>query len=109
MRFGLDENIIEQIKAVFAYFPEIEEAVLYGSRAKGNFKNGSDIDLTLKGESISYNTFNNISLSLDELMLPYLIDLSIYTQIDNPALIDHIKRVGICFYRKIDISTEKNF
>lgn len=109
MRFGLDENIIEQIKAVFADFPEIEEAVLYGSRAKGNFKNGSDIDLTLKGESISCNTFNNISLSLDELMLPYLIDLSIYKQIDNPALIDHIKRVGICFYSKIDISTKKNF
>lgn len=108
MKFGLDENIIEQIRAVFASFPEIEEAILYGSRAKGNFKNGSDIDLTLKGENISYNTFNNISLSLDDLMLPYMIDLSIYKQIDNPSLVDHIERVGICFYRKIDTLLEKN-
>ncbi|MGE5353661.1 MAG: nucleotidyltransferase domain-containing protein [Syntrophothermus sp.] len=53
MKFGLDENIIEQIKSVFASFPEIEGAVLYGSRAKGNFKNGSDIDITLMGENIS--------------------------------------------------------
>ncbi|HEX2869409.1 MAG TPA: nucleotidyltransferase domain-containing protein [Ignavibacteriales bacterium] len=108
MKFGLDENTIEQIKAVFVSFPEIEEAVLYGSRAKGNFKNGSDIDLTLKGENISYSTLNNISLSLDDLMLPYMIDLSIYKQIDNPDLIDHITRVGVCFYRKIDLSKEKN-
>ena len=108
MNFGLDENTIEKINAVLTSFPEVEEALLYGSRAKGNFRNGSDIDLTLKGGNISHTVFNSISLSLDDLMLPYKIDLSVYEQIDNPDLIDHIKRIGICFYRKIGTSSEKN-
>lgn len=80
-------------------FEEIEEAILYGSRAKGNHKSGSDIDLSLKGGKLNLKVLNRISLDLDDLFLPYSIDISIYHQIDNPDLIEHIQRVGKVFYR----------
>ena len=100
MRFGLKETTIEAIHTVLAGFPEVEEAVLYGSRAKGNYKPGSDIDLTLKGGDVTWETACDIRGKLDESFLPYMFDISAYTQIDNPDLIAHIDRVGTTFYRK---------
>jgi uncharacterized protein len=100
MRFGLKENVIQRIQNVFAVFPEVDEAVLYGSRAKGDYRPGSDIDLTLKGENINLSVLNKINSQLDDLLLPYTFDLSVYRSIDNLALIDHINRVGISFYHK---------
>lgn len=102
MRFGLDEKVVKQIISTFSLFPEIDEVILYGSRAKGNFREGSDIDLTIKGNNLSLTTINKISLCLDDLMLPYIFDISIYRQINNPDLIDHIKRVGVIFYKKVN-------
>lgn len=94
-KFGLTDSNLENIVAVFKGFTTIESAILYGSRAKGNYKNGSDIDLTLKGKSIELSTLYKIEGELDDLMLPYKIDLSIYANIGNINLIDHINRVGI--------------
>lgn len=71
---------------------------IYGSRAKGNYKNGSDIDLTLKGNHLNLSLLNQIANELDDLMLPYTFDLSIYSHISNEALIEHIDRVGKLFY-----------
>ena len=104
-KFGLKPETINKIQTVFASFPEIEEAVLYGSRAKGNYKPGSDIDLTLKTskhiakQSIDLS-LTKVSLALDELELPYSIDLSNYKNINNTDLIAHINRVGTTFYKK---------
>ncbi len=98
MKFGLSKDTIQHIHQVFAGFIQIEKVVLYGSRAKGTFRTGSDIDLTLKGPSIDLQTMFAISTQLDELNLPYEFDLSIYDHIDNLDFIDHIKRVGIEFY-----------
>ncbi|MDG1859517.1 MAG: nucleotidyltransferase domain-containing protein [Emcibacteraceae bacterium] len=100
MQYGLGKNIIRQIHNTFSKFPQIEEVFLYGSRAKGTFKTGSDIDLTLKGEGLNLKLINKISLVLDELYIPYEFDLSIYDHIENSDLLDHIKSVGIEFYRK---------
>jgi uncharacterized protein len=101
MRFGLDENTIQNIQRVFETFPEIDMAVIYGSRAKGNYKPGSDIDMTLKGEKLNLSTVNAIGLKLDDLMLPYIFDISVFKQISNSDLKDHINRVGIIFYERI--------
>jgi predicted nucleotidyltransferase len=98
MRFGLKEDTIQNIQHVFAAFPEVEQVIIYGSRAKGNYKPGSDIDITLKGEKLNLSVINRLSLKLDDLMLPYIFDTSIFKQISNPDLIDHIKRIGIVFY-----------
>jgi uncharacterized protein len=100
MRFGLKEEVIEAIQQVFALHPEVEKAILYGSRAKGNYKPASDIDLTLIGGNIDTTLLHNISWELDDLLLPYTFDLSIYHQLNNTALLDHINRVGILFFPK---------
>lgn len=98
MQFGLQELTIEKINHVFASHPQIEEVVLYGSRAKGTFRPGSDIDLTFKGKELNLSIMNQLALELDDLLLPYTFDLSIYHQINNPELLDHIQRIGVVFY-----------
>ena len=98
MSFGLSNEIINRIHSVFRKYPEIENATLYGSRAKGNYKPYSDIDLTLEGKNLSLNLIHQIAVDLDDLLLPYFFDLSIKEKINNPDLLDHIKRVGMEFY-----------
>jgi len=100
MQFGLKEEVIDNICKVFSSFKEIEKVVIYGSRAKGNYKNGSDIDLTLIGEGLNLYVINKIDLQLDELYLPYTFDLSIFNHISNPDLISHIQRIGKVFYSR---------
>lgn len=85
---------------MLARFAGVEQAVLYGSRAKGNYRPGSDIDLTLKGDRLTYQDLLDIELALDDLLMPWKIDLSLFAQIDNPALVEHIERVGKIFYRR---------
>ena len=100
MKYGLRDEAIKQIQNIFAKYSNVEEATLYGSRAKGNFKPGSDIDITLKGKELSLTELNRISLDLDDLYLPNYFDLSLYRHIQNQDLLEHIQRVGIALYRK---------
>lgn len=100
MDFGLRKEVLALINNIFAKYDEVYEVVLYGSRAKGNYKPGSDIDLALKGTGLDLKLINKISIELDDLLLPYTFDLSIYGSIDEPALIDHIERVGTTFYKR---------
>ena len=100
MKFGLKETTIEKICAVLAGFPQVEKAVLYGSRAKGNYKNGSDIDLTLHGKYLTLNVLYKIDQEIDNLLLPYTFDLSIFERLSDPDFIDHIHRVGVVFYQR---------
>ncbi len=99
-QFGLKPEIITQINQIFAEYPEISKAILYGSRAKGNYKNGSDIDLTLISDRLNHRQLLQIQNQIDDLLLPYSIDLSIFSSIDNLHLIEHINRVGITFYER---------
>ena len=96
--FGLKESTIEAIKGVFSGHPQICQVIIYGSRAKGNYRNGSDIDLTIKGEAVTLSELMKIENELDDLLLPYKIDLSLLHKINDPGLIDHIKRVGAVFF-----------
>lgn len=100
MKYGLRDETIDNINRVFEKYPKIQKVIIYGSRAKGNYKNGSDIDLTLIGEDINIQDLNLIYIDLDELYLPYMFDISIYKNLENLDLIDHINRVGCDFYIK---------
>ncbi|MCD6271311.1 MAG: nucleotidyltransferase domain-containing protein [Deltaproteobacteria bacterium] len=100
MQYGLKKETVKKINTIFAGYKEVKEAALYGSRAKGNHKPGSDIDLALKGKQLNLKLLNKISLDLDDLLLPYTFDLSIYHHITAPDLIDHIERVGKIFYKR---------
>lgn len=96
----MKEQDIQAIQHVFSGFREIESAVIYGSRAKGSYKPASDIDLTFFGPGLDLTVLNKLSNDLDDLLLPYTFDLSIFESINNPDLIEHIKRVGIAFYKR---------
>jgi predicted nucleotidyltransferase len=96
----IPSETVRRIQEVLARFPEVEKAVLYGSRAKGNPRTGSDIDLTLFGEQLNSSVLARIDDALDDLLLPYQFDLSLFSQITNEDLIDHINRVGEVFYDK---------
>jgi predicted nucleotidyltransferase len=100
MNCGLPEATVEYIRAVFYRYPEVETAILYGSRAKGNFKPGSDVDLTLLGPELTRQILGRIQSDLEVSPLPYRFDLSVLAQITHPELIEHVKRVGITFYQK---------
>jgi predicted nucleotidyltransferase len=98
--FGLDASVLSRIIHVFEENPCVDEVILYGSRAKGTNKPGSDVDLALKGESLNLQQINRMSLELDDLLLPYTFDLTIYHRIDDPDLIEHIERVGKTIYKR---------
>ncbi len=99
-QFGLKPEQIDAICQCFAQYPAIEQVILYGSRAKGNFKNGSDIDLTIIDSGIAFSELLQLENKLDDLLLPYKIDLSLKRQINNAELLNHIERVGKLFYKQ---------
>lgn len=100
MNFGLSDGTIDKINQVFAIFSEIDQVVLYGSRAKGNFRPGSDIDLVMIGATLDRQTCAVIAEKLDGLLLPYSIDLSVFHLLKHAALEAHIERVGKVFYQR---------
>jgi len=91
---GISVKELDRLRLVFKAEPLLAEVILYGSRAKGTQRPGSDIDLTLKGTALTTRWLMDLSAKIDDLLLPYEVDLSIFEHIDNPDLIDHIQRVG---------------
>lgn len=97
---GLKSKELEFISTILVSHLEVEKAIIYGSRAKGNFKPFSDIDLTLIGSKIDLTLQNKIENELDDLLLPYKFDISIYHKIKNKDLKEHIERVGKIIFIK---------
>lgn len=93
--FGLSSKHLDMILSAVRQFPEIDSVKIYGSRAKGTYKPGSDIDLALYGPAVSMDTVLKLDAVLDDLLLPYEFDLSVYSQLVNADLKEHIDRVGI--------------
>lgn len=100
MKYGLKHDIWKQILECVEKNERIQEVILYGSRAKGTQKNASDIDLVLKGEHLTTRDLTKLENDLDDLLLPWKFDISVYHNISNPELLDHINRVGITVYKK---------
>ena len=100
MMYGLKDEHIEALKNVYSQYPEVEQAIIFGSRAKGNFKPASDIDIALKGATLNSTLLNKISNALQDSTLPYTFDLVRFQQITNKELIDHIERVGKILFEK---------
>ena len=105
-RFGLKTHCIEAIIKVLSLHKEVEEALIFGSRAMGTYKNGSDIDLALKGKDINFDTIAAIRLHLAELPYIYMYDIIDYKKISNPAVTAHIDELGISFFKKEEIMSE---
>ncbi|WP_026905227.1 nucleotidyltransferase domain-containing protein [Pedobacter glucosidilyticus] len=97
---GLEPNDILKIKTVFMEYPQLDSVLIYGSRAKGNYRPASDIDLTLIGKDLTSSLLSEIEFKLDDLLLPYKFDISIYDKITDIQFLDHIHRIGKEFYKK---------
>ena len=97
--FGLSPTTLQTIRHILAEVPAVKKAVLYGSRAKGTFRQGSDIDLTLFGDALDLITHGQIATRLEESPIPYQVDLSIFNLIEHAGLREHIERVGKPFYQ----------
>jgi type I restriction enzyme, S subunit len=100
MRFGLDENILEKITQVFEANSKVDKALMFGSRAKGNWRPDSDIDIAIMGKGITLDDILKMSVAFESNGLSYKIDLLDYNNIKEKALVEHIDRVGIAFYDK---------
>lgn len=99
-QFGLSDKQLQIIRNILARYPEVEQAIIYGSRVKGSFQEGSDIDLTLKGKLITQDILSNIWNDLEDSYTPYLFDLSIYQNLSNQQLIESIDNTGKVFYQR---------
>ncbi|MBI2512004.1 MAG: nucleotidyltransferase domain-containing protein [Opitutae bacterium] len=102
-RHDLSERALAQICGVLSRFPEVEEAVLFGSRAKATHKPGSDIDLALTGPDLDWRILGRIYDSLDDLLLPYRFSLILLDGNTDAAVAAHIARVGIPIYRSAHV------
>jgi predicted nucleotidyltransferase len=98
--FGLSDKTLASIRRILADYPAVDKAILYGSRAKGNYRPGSDIDLTLCGERLDLDLLGKIATRLEESPIPYTVDLSIWSKLDHAGLREHIERVGVVFYER---------
>ena len=99
MNYGLTDTDLQKLTMLFSRNRKIEQVILYGSRAKGNYKPFSDIDITLIGEGLTRSDVNRLASDIDDLLLPYQFDISIFASLKNKELIEHIKRVGIGIYQ----------
>lgn len=95
MRFGLREHEIKQLTQIIFSFPEVQGAIIFGSRAMGNFKSGSDVDIAIRGKNITHEIITRIRYLLnEETLMPYFFDVVDYDQITNEDLNQHIDQFG---------------
>ena len=97
---GLSAATLEKLRTVLERFPEVERAVLFGSRAKGSHKPGSDIDLALEGTALDWRIAGRIYEALDDLLQPYSFSLIVHDQATDPEVTAHIARVGIPIFER---------
>ena len=100
MKYGLKEEQCDMLCNVFAKNHRIEKDILYGSRAKGTYKPFSDVDITLVGNDLSTTDLADTMNDIDDLLLPYMFDVSLYHKLKSPELLDHISRRGIAIYNR---------
>ena len=98
MKFGLSDTVIKELQDVFRRHTNIKKVLIFGSRSKGNYRAGSDIDLAVIGQDIDYNLLLNIHCEIDNLDLLYSVDLLDYQKKKGTPIGDHIDRVGQVFY-----------
>jgi predicted nucleotidyltransferase len=95
MSTNLEPQILEQIKNAITNNPKVQEIILFGSRAKGMAKNGSDIDVAIVGADLNFKDLCSMGVQVDELNIPYSVDIIDYNTLSNQELKNHIDRVGV--------------
>ena len=98
--YGLSDTVITDICSVFRRFPNIDKVLIFGSRAKGTYSEGSDIDLAVKGNGLTFNQLMDINIQIEDLGLLYKVDVVDYNKNIGTPIVSHIDRVGKVFYKK---------
>ena len=98
--YGMTDDELNLLCSLFARQKEIEQVILYGSRVKGTHKPFSDVDITLLGFRLTRTHLNRLSADIDESSLPYSFDISIYSQLSSPELIEQIEETGVVVYQR---------
>jgi len=98
MNWGLDDKTLSRVRRILATFPEVDRAVLYGSRAMGTNRPGSDIDLTLHGERLDWKLCAEIASMFEASSIPYRVDVSVWHRLTHEDLKDHIRRRGVVLF-----------
>lgn len=99
--YGINEKSMELLLDTFSKYPQIEEVILFGSRAKGNYKRGSDIDIAIKGKQCSADLALKLQSYInEELLIPYMVDIVDYQSLNHVELKNYIDRVGKSIYHK---------
>lgn len=96
LKYGLPPGVVSGVKSILRKFTS-SDVILYGSRAIGTFKNGSDIDLVIMDPKLTTSDLLKIETELEDLMIPYKIDLCLFSQLESMSLKEHILRVGVFF------------
>lgn len=99
-KYGLTQRDMATIQSIFEAYPEVKKACLFGSRAKGSYRFGSDVDLAIMNKGVEPRRLARLKSDFEESSLPYNIDLVDFTRLDNREFIDHIQRVGVAFFFK---------
>lgn len=107
-KFGLTERDMKTILSVFQSFPAVKTVYLFGSRAKGNYRLGSDVDLAIMNKGVDSTTLSRLIGEFEESNLPYNIDLVDFTKLAKQEFIDHINRVGIPFFKQGEMVESSN-
>jgi len=103
--YGLNDRDIQTLFGILNKFDEVENVYLYGSRAKGTHKLGSDIDLAIMNEGVSEKTIRTIKSEIEDSSLPYFVDIINFTTLNHKELAEHIQRVGVSFYTNKSFSS----
>jgi predicted nucleotidyltransferase len=96
--FGLPVKALQGLQDVFSNHPSIQSVTMYGSRAKGNYRHNSDIDLVITAPDMTWGEFNCVEQEIDDLLLPWKVDLALLHHIENQDLLDHVSRVGVTIF-----------
>jgi predicted nucleotidyltransferase len=100
--FGLNQRDIQTIHGVFKLHSPVKRVFIFGSRATGKFKAGSDIDLAIMDEGVDEKTLSELLSEFEESTLPYRVDLVDYTKLTHPEFIKHIHEFGVAFYKRAE-------
>ena len=98
IKFGLSDTVIKELQGVFRRHANIKKVLIFGSRSKGNYREGSDVDLAVIGDGVDYRQLLDIQCEIDDLELLYSVDLLDYDKQKGTPIGQHIDRVGQIFY-----------
>lgn len=103
MMYGISDKSFAALIAFFEESADIERVVIFGSRAMGNYRNGSDIDLAVWGSGLTSSKVQRFSATLnEEMQIPYMVDLLYYDEIHNEALKEHINTHGLPIFTRLE-------